>query len=139
MVEDDIPFIDDMPLDEEVVAAGAADPLVFDELVLGLVVVAPQVLEDELAGLAVVDDVLVLAALWQPASAKRTADARINFFIMISGTLGGLTEHTLQPLIISNVEAAGCKRFFSRAPGVGKSPGFGPGRPDERLSRAYAR
>ena len=106
MVEDDIPFIDDMPLDEEVVAAGAADPLVFDELVLGLVVVAPPVLEDELAGLAVVDDVLVLAALWQPASAKRTADARINFFIMISGTLGGLTEHTLQPLIISNVEAA---------------------------------
>ncbi len=86
VVEDVPDFIDDMPLVEEVPAAGAADPLVFDELVLGLVV-AP-VLEDELAGLAVVDDVLVLAALWQPASAKRTADARINFFIMISGTLG---------------------------------------------------
>ena len=86
MVEDDPDFIDDMPLVEEVVAAGAAEPLVFDELVLGLV--AAPVLDDELAGLAVVDEVLVLAALWQPASAKRTAEARINFFIMISGTLG---------------------------------------------------
>jgi hypothetical protein len=86
VVEDDPDFIDDMPLVEEVVAAGAAEPLVFDELVLGLV--AAPVLDDELAGLAVVDEVLVLAALWQPASAKRTAEARINFFIMISGTLG---------------------------------------------------
>ena len=86
VVEDDPDFIDDMPLVEEVVAAGAAEPLVFDELVLG--VVAAPVLDDELAGLAVVDEVLVLAALWQPASAKRTAEARINFFIMISGTLG---------------------------------------------------
>ncbi len=86
MVEDDPDFIDDMPLVEEVVAAGAAEPLVFDELVLGLV--AAPVLDDELAGLAVVDEALVLAALWQPASAKRTAEARINFFIMISGTLG---------------------------------------------------
>ena len=86
VVEDDPDFIDDMPLVEEVVAAGAAEPLVFDELVLGLV--AAPVLDDELAGWAVVDEVLVLAALWQPASAKRTAEARINFFIMISGTLG---------------------------------------------------
>ena len=84
MVEDDPDFIDDMPLVEEVVAAGAAEPLVFDELGL----VAAPVLDDELAGLAVVDEALVLAALWQPASAKRTAEARINFFIMISGTLG---------------------------------------------------
>ena len=89
MVEDDIPFIDDMPLDEEPLAAGAvdvADPPVLEALLLGLV--AAPVLDDELAGLAVVDEALVLAALWQPASAKRTADARINFFIMISGTLG---------------------------------------------------
>ncbi len=88
MVEDDPDFIDDMPLVEEVVAAGAAEPLVFDELVLVLGLVAAPVLDDELAGLAVVDEALVLAALWQPASAKRTAEARINFFIMISGTLG---------------------------------------------------
>ncbi|MHB1607824.1 MAG: hypothetical protein ACYCXX_04145 [Acidiferrobacter thiooxydans] len=91
MVEDDIPFIDDMPLDEEPLAAGAvdvADPPVLEALLLGLVVVAAPVLDDELAGLAVVDEALVLGALWQPASAKRTADARINFFIMISGTLG---------------------------------------------------
>ena len=89
--EDDIPFIDDMPLDEELLAAGAvgaADPLVVEELLLGLAVVPAPVLDDELAGLAVVDEALLLAALWQPASAKRTADARINFFIMISGTLG---------------------------------------------------
>ena len=86
-----MPFIDDMPLDEELVAAGAvgaADPLVVEELLLGLAVVPAPVLDDELAGLAVVDEALLLAALWQPASAKRTADARINFFIMISGTLG---------------------------------------------------
>ena len=88
MVEDDPDFIDDMPLVEEVVAAGAAEPLVFDELVLVLGLVAAPVLDDELAGLAVVDEALVLAALWQPASAKRTAEARINFFIMISGTFG---------------------------------------------------
>jgi hypothetical protein len=88
VVEDDPDFIDDMPLVEEVVAAGAAEPLVFDELVLVLGLVAAPVLDDELAGLAVVDEALVLAALWQPASAKRTAEARINFFIMISGTLG---------------------------------------------------
>ena len=91
MPEDDIPFIDDMPLDEELLAAGAvgaADPLVVEELLLGLAVVPAPVLDDELAGLAVVDEALLLAALWQPASAKRTADARINFFIMISGTLG---------------------------------------------------
>ncbi|MDA8190778.1 hypothetical protein [Acidiferrobacter thiooxydans] len=91
VVEDDIPFIDDMPLDEEPLAAGAvgaADPPVVEELLLGLVVVPAPVLDDELAGLAVVDEALLLAALWQPASAKRTADARINFFIMISGTLG---------------------------------------------------
>lgn len=91
VVEDDMPFIDDMPLDEELVAAGAvgaADPLVVEELLLGLAVVPAPVLDDELAGLAVVDEALLLAALWQPASAKRTADARINFFIMISGTLG---------------------------------------------------
>ena len=88
MVEDVPDFIDDMPLVEEVPAAGAADPLVFDELVLVLGLVAAPVLDDELAGLAVVDEALVLAALWQPASAKRTAEARINFFIMISGTLG---------------------------------------------------
>ena len=89
-VDADPDFIDDMPLVEEVVAAGAADPLVFDELVLVLVLglVAAPVLDDELAGWAVVDEVLVLAALWQPASAKRTAEARINFFIIVSGTLG---------------------------------------------------
>jgi len=66
VVEDDIPFIDDMPLDEEPLAAGAvdvADPPVLEALLLGLVVVAAPVLDDELAGLAVVDEALVLGAL----------------------------------------------------------------------------
>ncbi len=108
MVEDDVPFVDDMLPDEGVVA----DPLVADELVLGLAVVAVLVLGDDdelVAGCAVVDAALLLAALWQPASAKRTADARINFFIENLRYIGGLfhlMEHTLQRPIISNVGPA---------------------------------
>ena len=118
VVEDDVPFVDDMLPDEGVVA----DPLVADELVLGLAVVAVLVLGDDdelVAGCAVVDAALLLAALWQPASAKRTADARINFFIENLRYIGGLfhlMEHTLQRPIISNVGPARCKIFFKVHP-----------------------
>ncbi len=90
--EDDIPFIDDEPLEDELPEAGAADdPLGADEPVLGLAVAALPVPDED------GEDVPWFEDLWQPANAKRTAEARINFFIMISDTLGVRGAHAPAP------------------------------------------
>ncbi len=83
-----MPFMDDMLPEDDVVPAGAA------ELLLGLAVVPVLlvVLGEDAAGAAGAADcdVLGFGALWQPANAKRTAEAKINFFIICSPiSIGG--------------------------------------------------
>ncbi len=80
-----MPFMDDMPPEDDAVPVGAV------ELLLGLAVVpVPLAVPDEDAAGAVGCDVLGFGALWQPANAKRTAEAKINFFIICSPiSIGG--------------------------------------------------
>ena len=79
---------DVMPPEDDLVLLDAAAPPVADELLLGVVVVAAPLpvlgADAEAAGCALDCDVLGFGALWQPASAKRTAEAKINFFIICS-------------------------------------------------------
>ena len=95
-----------MPPDD-LVLLGAADPPVADEPWLGFVVEVvplPVLGEDAAAaGCALDCDVLAFGALWQPASAKRTAEAKINFFIICSPiSIGGwrsiCSSPTLYPM-----------------------------------------
>ena len=141
-----------MPPEDDLVLLDVAVPPVADEPVLGLAVVAalPALGEDAAAaGCALDCEVLGFGALWQPASAKRTAEAKINFFIICSPISVGVKEPTLQPPIISNVEPAWPNSFMSpharltrvlrrTASGGRRSGVSGNGRADKGAQRAAA-
>lgn len=127
-----MPFMDDMLPEDDVVPAGAA------ELLLGLAVV-PMLLvvlgEDAAGAAGAADcDVLGFGALWQPANAKRTAEAKINFFIIcspISIGVGGAYAPAQQYI---QCRARLVKRLYARI-----SPTLWPSLALDRGPSPYAR